>query len=154
MTARFAFFILFVLPGVLLGLDLITVSRAAERRVWPCRVVKITDGDTLQCEMIPAWPEVYTPAKIRVSGVDTPESRRPPARCNKEVRLGLIAKAEMKRRVPIGSVVGIKWTGKSEKYGRVLADVTLPDGKDWALEMIRLGMALRYDGQKKSDWCK
>jgi micrococcal nuclease len=120
----------------------------------PCTVIKVTDGDSFQCRMTPPLWGPYAVITVRVSGIDTAETRKPPAKCIKEIRLGKIAKAEMQRRIAIGSDVQITWTGQHEKYGRVLANVMLPDGKDWATEMIRLGMAVSYDGGKKSNWCK
>jgi endonuclease YncB( thermonuclease family) len=119
-----------------------------------CRVVKVSDGDSFQCVMHPPLWGPYRQVTVRVSGIDTAETRKPHAKCIKEIRLGKIAKAEMQRRVPKGTTVQVVWTGEHEKYGRVLARVTLPNGKDWASEMIRLGMARLYDGGAKSDWCK
>lgn len=121
-----------------------------------CTVIKVTDGDSLSCRLDPPLWGPYAKTDVRIAGIDTPESQRRFAKCVKELRLGLIAKAEMKRRVPVGSTVTLDWTGEREKYGRVLANVTLNDGKDWASEMIRLGMARPYTkaNLKKSDWCK
>ncbi len=131
------------------------MARAAESGTMPCRIIKVIDGDTLQCELEPPLWGPYRVLLVRVAGIDTPETRKPPARCVKEVRLGKIAKAEMQRRVKYRSVVHIAWKGEREKYGRVLARVTLADGKDWATEMIRLGMARAYTSPnlKKSNWC-
>lgn len=119
-----------------------------------CTVSKVTDGDSFVCRMSPPLWGPYAETHVRVAGIDTPESRKPPAKCVKEVRLGKIAASEMKRRVPVGASVVLIWTGEAEKYGRVLARVTLPDGKDWAGEMIRLGFAAPYAGGTKGNWCR
>jgi endonuclease YncB( thermonuclease family) len=132
------------------------IVSAADAPAYQCRVLRVTDGDSLVCAMVPLWPGPYAKTHTRIDGIDTPESRMPPGKCAKEVRLGKTAKAEMQRRVPVGSVVSVFWSGRLEKYGRVLASVTLPNGKDWAAEMIRLGMARVYTRSNltKSDWCK
>jgi endonuclease YncB( thermonuclease family) len=127
---------------------------AADRDTYDCEVIKVTDGDTLVCKMRPAWPAPVHPTHVRIVGVDTPESSSAFAKCPKEVKLGKIAKAEMQRRVPIGTKIEIEWSGVREKYGRVLGDAVLPGGERWSRVLIESGMARPYDGGKKSDWCK
>lgn len=130
------------------------LARAADFPVTTCKVSHVTDGDTFRCIFDPPLWGPYRETQVRIAGIDTPESRKPPGKCVKEVRLGKIAKAEMKRRVAEGSIVALQWTGEKEKYGRVLANVTLPDGSDWGEELIRMGVARAYTGGKKSNWCR
>ena len=95
---------------------------------YPATVVKVVDGDSVIVD-VPAWAETpFHRMSIRVVGIDTPEKRRPPAKCAAEVRLGLAASA----------------------YARTLA---LPDGRDWGALMIAGGYARPYDGGRKSSWC-
>jgi len=139
--------------GALIVLFLLWCAPAdAARR---CKVVSVTDGDTFTCTMTPPLWGPYRNTIIRVADIDTPESLKTYAKCDKELRLGLIAKAEAKRRLPIGSTVSIVWTGEKEFHNRVLARVKMPDGADWAGEMIRLGMARPYtsDNLTKQSWC-
>ena len=118
-------------------------------------VTHVADGDTISVH-IDGWPAPYDPVTVRVAGIDTPESRKQDAKCTKERRLGLIAKQWARDTLPVGASVVVTWTGENEKYGRLLATVTLPNGKDFGAEQIRLGHARRYtsDNLTKSDWCK
>jgi endonuclease YncB( thermonuclease family) len=142
----------YVLALAAIVLILLCLPADASRR---CKVLSVSDGDTFTCVMSPPLWGPYHDTKIRVAGIDTPESSMSVAKCEKEARLGKIAKAEIKRRIPAGQIVRITWSGEIEKWGRVLAIVKLPDGKDWAAEMIRLGMARPYTKANltKSDWC-
>lgn len=144
------------LTGAVIVLLLLWCAPAKSEGPLRCVVQRIADGDTFSCIAIPPLWGPYRIAHVRIAGIDTPESMAQLAKCAKELRLGKIAKAEIKRRVQPGTVVTMVWSGETEKYGRVLASVTLPDGKDWGDEMIRLGMAKRYTSANltKSDWCK
>lgn len=129
------------------------VDQASNQYVYQGKVVKVSDGDTIEVS-IKGWPAPFNPVAIRVDGIDTPESRMPPAKCDKEVRLGLIAKKWAKDNLPVNTMVTVIWSQKKEKYGRLLANVILPNGKDFAQEQIKSGNAREYHGETKSDWCK
>jgi endonuclease YncB( thermonuclease family) len=120
---------------------------------YPATVVSVVDGDTLRVT-VAGWPEPFDPIAVRVVGIDTPESRRPPAKCAGEVRLGLQAKAFAKGLLHRGDRITVRYTLKArDKYGRLLASVTLPDGSDFAGRQIAAGLARPYDGGRKSSWC-
>ena len=91
--------------------------------------------------------------EVRLDGIDTPESRRVDAKCIKELRLGLIAKAWMKDKLPIGSRVTLVWSGVREKFGRLLATVVF-NGENINSSLIRKGYAAEYHGATKGNWCK
>jgi len=125
----------------------------AEEFKYQGKVIKVIDGDTIEVE-IAGWPAPYNPISVRIYGIDTPESKHGIAKCDKELKLGVISKAWAKKNLPVDTLVTIVWAGKKEKYGRLLGNVILPSGKDFAKEQIKVGNARAYFGEKKSDWCK
>ena len=101
----------------------------------PCKVVKVYDGDTFRCRL-----ENGEEVKVRLIGVDTPESRvNPKARRDARreglslkqiVRLGKKATEFTKKLIPPGTVVYLETDVQvHDKYGRILAYVYLPDGR-------------------------
>lgn len=99
-------------------------------------VLRVVDGDTLQV----ARHGVTT---VRVIGIDTPETVDPrkPVEC-----FGPQASARA-RRLLGGTRVRLTLDptqGSVDKYGRTLAYVTLADGRDYGLTMIRGGFAREY----------
>jgi endonuclease YncB( thermonuclease family) len=149
---------------VLAAAMVFTVAAGAQEG-FKVTVDRLVDGDTF--EVAEGWciPWVACREKIRVFGIDTPESRAggglAGAKCVKELKLGKIAK-QWARETLEGKTVTIfplpKVDQKKEPRGRLLASVTLPDGKDYASEAIRLGHARKYiivnGDYQKSNWCK
>lgn len=110
-------------------------------------IVRIYDGDTFYCN-ISRWPKTLGEnIWIRVNGIDTPEMRGSPP----EVKvLAQEAKTIVYDRLTNAEVVVLK-NIKRGKYFRVVVDVEF-DGKDLADELIKVGLAKRYDGGTKSEW--
>ncbi len=109
-------------------------GKPPENRI-PCKVVKVYDGDTFRCRL-----ENGEEVKVRLIGVDTPESRvNPKARRDARreglslkqiVRLGKKATEFTKKLIPPGTVVYLETDVQvHDKYGRLLAYVYLPDGR-------------------------
>jgi endonuclease YncB( thermonuclease family) len=100
--------------------------------------IRIIDGDTVALPC--AVPGRGCAEKVRLLGIDSPETRRP--HCERELRLGLEAKqrlAELLR----GHPVEIKRSGKKDRYGRTLADLKIDD-TDVGTTLILDGYALAY----------
>ena len=116
-------------------------------------VLNVTDGDTIKVR-VPAWSATpFETISLRVIGIDTPESRRPPARCQAEVAKGIAAKAFARDHLKLGTAVSFTFQGFDKYGGRILSRLDLPDGRDFALTMIAAGHARAYDGRKKESWC-
>lgn len=123
-------------------LVLLSVPALAE----PAQVLRVSDGDSIR--VLLSGREVA----IRVAGIDTAELAH--AKCERERELGLAAKREAQRLLPVGSVVDVQPTGKREKYGRTLATITLPDGTDYGSILLQRGLAVSYNGRgHRKDWC-
>ena len=103
------------------------------------RVVKVADGDTLTVlaaagragSMNPP-PPATTQHKIRLNGIDAPESHQ---------AFGNVSKKHLSSLV-FGKDVRVKYKSR-DKYGRILGTVYV-DGLDINLEMIRAGLAWHY----------
>jgi micrococcal nuclease len=124
-------------------------------KIYTCQLDRVLDGDTVKV-ICPDWPEPFVSTSLRVHGIDSPESSRGQAKCVKELRLGLLAKAWAKRLFEGATTVSFVWAGTKDKYGgRIDAHVILPNGKDWAAEALSTGFARPYgiDNLTKSDWC-
>ena len=68
--------------------------------------------------------------KVRLLGIDCPEKKQPFGRRAKE-RTAALA---------YGKVVKVRPSGV-DRYGRIMADVILPDGRNLNRELVREGMA-------------
>ena len=119
---------LFVLLHVLVAIFLLLVApqtRAEEAPVLVAKVSKILDGDTFTLS--------GESRRIRVWGLDAPEwNHRGGAAATATLR-GMISGKRLRC-----AVLDI------DRYGRLVAQCFLPDGRDIAAEMIRSGTATEY----------
>lgn len=111
------------------------------------RVLWVIDGDTFQIGHAGA-PE-GEPVRARL--FDTPE-KGDRAHCESERVKARQATALARSLLPRGSRVGLADFGR-DRYSRLLARVTLADGRDLAAQMIGAGLAQPYSGGRKPDWC-
>jgi endonuclease YncB( thermonuclease family) len=77
------------------------------RETVPCMITRIVDGDTIECDGA---------HRVRLIGMDTPESNQPPN--------GAQASAALAAMAPVGSTVGLEPDVEPrDRYNRVLAYV-------------------------------
>ena len=111
---------------------------------------RVVDGDTFIVNN-PNPPLDMLQKSHRLAGIDTPESFKQVAKCQKEIELGLKAK-EFTKNFTKGEVDIVYL--ELDKYGRYLVNVS-KNGKDLAEELVKNGLAVFYDGGTKTkDWCK
>jgi endonuclease YncB( thermonuclease family) len=131
---------------------------------FKAKILRVSDGDTFTARAVDCRPVALCDFTIRILSLDTPESRRggglAGAKCEKERRLGIIAKAFAKQKMldEIVTVVPLQRAQQTDPRGRFLASVTLKDGTDYAKMMIRTGNGKFYDPAaagdfKKPDYC-
>ncbi len=102
----------------------------------------VTDGDTFRLE---------SGERIRIAGIDAPETHRDQAKCAAEIALGNAAAARA-RGLLDRRQVGIVRVGRS--YNRTVARVTV-DGRDLAQLFVARGIARPWPrGRPKPDWCR
>jgi micrococcal nuclease len=114
------------------------------------QVLRVVDGDTIDADIDLGF-DISLTKRVRLSGVDTPESRTTDL---KEKALGLEVKEWLKKNLDGKKNILIKTElpDSTEKYGRILGrlyvdDVCLND------RMISDGYAWTYDGgTKKKDF--
>jgi micrococcal nuclease len=115
-----------------------------------CEVVRVYDGDTFKCKL-GGGKEI----KVRLIGIDTPESRRnrkaerdalrSGMSMEKIISMGKRAKEFTKRFLKKGTRVVLETDVQVlDKYGRVLAYVYLPDGRMLNELLVREGYAKVY----------
>ena len=108
------------------------------------QVIKVYDGDTITiASKLPYRKSPLYRFRVRLSRIDAPEMKTSD---RNEAALALISRDILRERV-MGRRVTLK-NVKTEKYGRVLADVYC-DGcciNDW---MLSQRLAVSYDGGKK-----
>lgn len=108
-----------------------------------CTVGYVYDGDTIA--MSCNGDEITA----RLLGFDTPETRD--AACAAERIHGNRATLRL-RELVAGGEIGLNGQGR-DRYGRALVSLSV-DGEDVGDVLIREGLALRYSGGQRANWCE
>ena len=110
---------------------------------------RVVDGDTVDI-WIDLGFDVRIFERVRMAGIDTPESR---TRNLREKKYGKIATARVQELLPVGDE--FKAVSKSYnatgKFGRAMLDFYLPDGQMLCQVLLDERLAVRYYGQNKKD---
>ena len=115
---------------------------------YKVKVVEVIDGDTIDV-VIDLGFDIFTNKRIRLYGIDCPESRTTDLH---EKKIGIEAKEYLKQLIGNTSNVIIKTlsTDAYEKYGRVLGQVYIDSSASSVNDlMISRGYAWSYDGGTK-----
>lgn len=116
-------------------------------------VVRVVDGDSVIVH-VPAWDQTpFAVISVRVLGIDTPETHKPPGKCKAELVKGAAAKAYALALMPPGTPLTVTYHHWDKYGGRIDADLTLQDGRDFGQAIVAQGLARPYDGGKKASWC-
>ena len=108
------------------------------------------DGDTVTFNLPGLHPIIGEKISIRVNGIDTPEIR---GKCEKEKYDAKQAKEMVTDILKDAERINLKNMERG-KYFRIAADVIV-DGENLADVLVEAGMAVRYDGGKKTHkWCE
>jgi micrococcal nuclease len=108
------------------------------------------DGDTITFNLPDLHPIIGEKISIRVNGIDTPEIR---GKCKKEKYNAKQAK-EMVADILKDTEQIVLRNMERGKYFRIAADVIV-DGENLGDMLVEAGMAIRYDGGKKTHkWCE
>lgn len=113
---------------------------------YSCEVLKTIDGDTIDVRLDLGF-KIYHKARVRLYGIDTPESR---TRDKDEKARGLLAKNHILQALEGGQEVVIQTKLKDSrgKFGRVLGILVI-DGVDINQQMVDEYLAVAYTGQNK-----
>ena len=119
---------------------------------YNCKIVRVVDGDTVDVDIDLGFGIWMHKERIRVHGIDTPESR---TRDYMEKIFGKLAADTVEKFLPVGSrqtLITVK--DKAGKFGRILGKLKIFDGQqdrettlnEW---MVRNYYAVEYHGQSK-----
>lgn len=108
----------------------------------------VYDGDTFYAKT-QIWIGQVVATAVRINRIDTPEIK---GQCAKEVTLAGAARDRVAQLTTPG-VIYLRNIRLGKYAGRVLADVTLSDGRDLASVLLNEKLARAYDGGKRQSWC-
>jgi micrococcal nuclease len=108
------------------------------------------DGDTITFNLPGLHPIIGEKISIRVNGIDTPEIK---GKCEREKYNATQAKEMVADILKDAEIITLKNMERG-KYFRIAADVIV-DGENLADVLVEAGVAVRYNGGKKTwEWCE
>tara|TARA_R100000149_G_scaffold11173_1_gene4059 strand:+ start:239 stop:661 length:423 start_codon:yes stop_codon:yes gene_type:complete len=114
---------------------------------YKCNITRVVDGDTVDAEIDCGFDIIYK-SRIRLYGIDTPESR---TRNLDEKARGKLASQFIKDKIAEAKLVKVKTKlDKKGKFGRVLGSI-IADDLNLNQTMIEKHLAVAYFGQSKND---
>ena len=118
---------------------------------YDVKVLKVVDGDTVDVDIDLGFGIVLTDERVRIMGIDTPESRTSD---KVEKVFGLAAKERLKELLGEDAILITTDNKHGEdmkgKFGRILGDFRV-GGKTVTEVLIEEGHAVAYHGQSKDD---
>lgn len=119
---------------------------------YQCKIVKVVDGDTVDVDIDLGFDVVLRDQRIRLYGIDTPESR---TRDKEEKKYGLYAKNYLKNALGKKGIIRTKKDGRG-KFGRILGEFIIYDGETDSYRsvnamMIEKHIGVEYHGQSKDE---
>lgn len=119
---------------------------------YRCKVIRVIDGDTVDVDIDLGFQVWIRGERVRIMGIDTPESRTSD---KTEKVFGLASKARLKEllhgEVILKTEVSKAGEDMKGKFGRILGDFILEDGRRATEVLIEEGHAVLYHGQNKDD---
>lgn len=116
---------------------------------YRAKILKVLDGDTVQVDLDLGFNIVLSNQKVRLAGIDTPESRT--ANTEEKPR-GLLSKKKLQEKLPVGSyamIETLKSDSNDDKFGRILGVFITEDGTRVNQWMIDNNYAVLYLGENK-----
>jgi micrococcal nuclease len=116
------------------------------------KILKVVDGDTVDVDIDLGFGIVLTDERVRIMGIDTPESR---TRDKVEKKFGLASKARLKSLLGKTGILKTQINKKGEdmkgKFGRILGDFVAEDGRMVTDILVEEGHAVAYFGGSKEE---
>ena len=115
---------------------------------YKATIIRVIDGDSVEVTVNLGFRIAFQQT-VRVYAINAPETR---SSDKLEKDRGLAAMWFAIGLLPIGSSVHIKShkPDDKDKFGRWLAEITLPDGTDFATRMLEAGHAKPYFGGSRA----
>jgi len=123
-----------------------------QQNEYDVTVIKVVDGDTVDVDIDLGFGVCLKDERVRIMGIDTPESR---TRDKVEDLFGEAAKARLKELMKDGGKLITTEDRKGEdmkgKFGRILGDFRVADGRKVTEILIEEGHAVAYFGGSKEE---
>jgi micrococcal nuclease len=114
---------------------------------YRCKILRVVDGDTVDVDLDLGFKIVLSNERVRIAGIDTPESR---TRDLEEKKFGLASKERLKELLGKTAVIRTMKPNSKEKFGRILGDIIV-NGKSVSEILIEEGYAVPYQGDNKEN---
>lgn len=116
---------------------------------YKAKILKVIDGDTVEIDLDLGFNIILSSQKVRLAGVDTPESRTTNL---EEKPRGVLSKKKLAEKLPVGSWTIIqtqKSDSNDDKFGRILGIFIADDGSHINQWLIDNNYAVAYMGENK-----
>ncbi len=115
---------------------------------YKAKIRRIVDGDAVDVDIDLGFDMIFSKQRIRLYGIDTPESR---TRDKEEKFYGKLATSFLKEQCKKSSSITLRtYLDKKGKYGRILGEIIV-DGVNINQLMVEEHMAVEYDGRSKEE---
>jgi micrococcal nuclease len=115
---------------------------------YRAKILSVVDGDTVDVDLDLGFKTILHKERVRIAGIDTPESRTTD---KVEKKFGLASKERLKELLGKEAIVKTMKPDSKEKFGRILGDFILADGRMVSQVMIEEGHAVPYTGDNKEN---
>jgi len=119
---------------------------------YKVNIIKVVDGDTVDVDIDLGFGIWLKKERVRIMGIDTPESR---TKDKVEKLFGKAAKARLKELLQEGAVLVTTEEKNGEdmrgKFGRILGDFKIPDGRKVTDVLVEEGHCVPYFGGSKEE---
>jgi micrococcal nuclease len=111
---------------------------------YAARCARVVDGDTIRA-LFQLGFHVSLEQTVRLLGIDAPETNSPDATARLAAQM---AKVRLGQLLPpdLTVIVQTHKTRETDRYGRYLADILLPDGRYVAQVLLAEGLVRAYAG--------
>lgn len=133
-----------MLVFVALAASAVTARDAIDGPV-SAEILRVIDGDTLLVQAMP-WPQQTMEVYVRIRGIDAPELH---SKCHEVRQAGLEARHALEEMAAHSPRIRLTNISGDKYFGRILATVTLADGRDVAGNLLSDGFAREYGGGRK-----
>ena len=108
-------------------------------------ILRVIDGDTILVEARP-WPQQRVEVYVRIRGIDAPELK---SKCNSVRQAGGDARQALEALTAASATIQLVNITGDKYFGRIVADVVLPDGRSAGSDLLLAGLVQPYDGGRK-----
>jgi micrococcal nuclease len=114
---------------------------------YKAEIIAVIDGDTIEVDFDLGFGVWLRKQRIRLEGIDTPESRT----TDKEEKIrGILSKEKLKEVLLKDKYIYVQTKlDPNEKFGRILAKISTPSGIEVNQWMISNYYAVAYQGENK-----